>query len=494
MSARSELQTSLAEHQAQLELIRAALSADPHNTELTQLETDLVTLVQLTKDSLLETQRTEQLAQVDQIENGNTDQIVAEATTDEESSLVEELARLEGMKVTAPIHSRYGGKQSGNAIIVGVEGQGGGGEVGEYEDIRVRVAFSHPTENRLVVCKYYLEGRCTRGEGGNCKWSHGELVRLGELGAWRDVDYSAVGEGSQVLVRGEGGVWERGCVEEICEGEFLVKLDKAGSEPCAKTIEDIFPLEIENLDNVVDVTASDLDDSREENFGPTDLGCSGVKFGDWECYTRGMGSNMMVKMGWVVGQGLGRQGEGRVEPVSARVYPVGKSLDWCMERREQLGGGGVLDVENILKKEAKEAERKSKKKYEEEERRDNSAKSLFDFINIRLGAPDNVNKSLTSKNGFSNNKNKTEKLKEEPNKNLKIRQFQTGEQIAKVQKEISRLKESYSRHKDKDLKTAAGIKNKMEQKISELKGLETRDRGLKLEEGNRKSKSKLTIF
>ena len=43
-------------------------------------------------------------------------------------------------------------------------------------------------------------------------------------------------------------------------------------------------------------------------------------------------SRLMSKMGWT-GGGLGKDGEGRVEPVSARLYPQGKSLDWCMERR-----------------------------------------------------------------------------------------------------------------------------------------------------------------
>ena len=41
---------------------------------------------------------------------------------------------------------------------------------------------------------------------------------------------------------------------------------------------------------------------------------------------------LMSKMGWT-GGGLGKDGEGRVEPVAARLYPQGKSLDWCMERR-----------------------------------------------------------------------------------------------------------------------------------------------------------------
>jgi len=275
-----------------------------------------------------------------------------------------------------------------------------------------------------------------------------------------------------------------------------VKLDKSGSEPVARTIEGIFPLEEDSNDDLSD---HDKSKTEETDFVPMELGCSGVKFGDWESHTRGMGSNLMLKMGWVVGRGLGRQGEGRVEPVTARVYPQGKSLDWCMERREELGGGSVLDVENILKKEAKDAERKSKKRAEDEQKRDNSAKSLFDFINVRLGAPikgtiPGVDKiSNRSKNGFSNNKNKESTAKEDTDKTLKIRQFKTGEQISKVEKEISRLKESYSRHKD-DLKTAAGIKNKMNEKIAELNRLENKDKSLKLEEGNRKSKSKLTIF
>lgn len=234
----------------------------------------------------------------------------------------------------------------------------------------------------------------------------------------------------------------------------------------------------------------------EDCYVPSEIGSSGVNFGEWESHTRGVGSSLMVKMGWVVGQGLGKQGEGRVEPVTARVYPMGKSLDWCMERRDMMGGGDVLDVENILKREAKEAERKSKKRAEDEYRRDNSAKSLFDFINNKLGNPGKKAESSSnkSKNGFSNHKNKTVQAKDSSDSNLKIRQFKISEKIIKVGKEITSLKESYSRHKDRDAKTAAGIKNKIDEKISELKNLEAKEKSMKMEEGSRKSKSKLTIF
>lgn len=49
-------------------------------------------------------------------------------------------------------------------------------------------------------------------------------------------------------------------------------------------------------------------------------------FGHWEQHTRGIGGKLMAKMGYVHGSGLGKQGEGRIEPVEAVVFPPGRSL------------------------------------------------------------------------------------------------------------------------------------------------------------------------
>lgn len=48
--------------------------------------------------------------------------------------------------------------------------------------------------------------------------------------------------------------------------------------------------------------------------------------GNWERHTRGIGSKIMMKMGYVIGTGLGKQNDGRIEPVKATVLPAGKSL------------------------------------------------------------------------------------------------------------------------------------------------------------------------
>ena len=168
-----------------------------------------------------------------------------------------------------------------------------------------------------------------------------------------------------------------------------------------------------------------------------------------------------------------------------------------MEKREELGESSV---EKVVRDEAKDAERKSKRRAEAERRRDESAKSLFDFINVKLrgGAGINIDPNhgkRKSKNGFSNNK-QTEKvpLKEESSKNLKIHQFELGERITRVEREISKYKESHARLKDKDPKSAATVQAKLEAKVVELKKLQQKEVRLKQEEGSRSAKSKLAIF
>jgi len=48
--------------------------------------------------------------------------------------------------------------------------------------------------------------------------------------------------------------------------------------------------------------------------------------GNWEKHTRGIGSKLMIQMGYIIGTGLGKQSDGRIKPVEAQVLPAGKSL------------------------------------------------------------------------------------------------------------------------------------------------------------------------
>ena len=84
--------------------------------------------------------------------------------------------------------------------------------------------------------------------------------------------------------------------------------------------------------------SADEDDDDDSQFTPrcleeNSLGASKEpgSFGFWEKHTRGIGSRLMEKMGYVLGSGLGKEGEGRIDPgtVSAQAY----ELEFCVIKK-----------------------------------------------------------------------------------------------------------------------------------------------------------------
>ena len=458
-----------------MQMIETALLADPDNADLLQLKFDLHTLLALLQPEAEVNHNTAELDSGGDHEKSKDDE-------DEDESLARELQKLEGKKVRAPVSE--GGSELGNAVILGVEEAAGRGR----EEVRVRLVFSLPTREALVPCRYYLDNRCRRAEA-DCRWSHGEVRRLGSLSEYQEPDHSLLAPGSAVLARGEGGVWARGRVTQLLGEEVLVRLEVGGAEPELRTLEEVWPLEHSEDPE----EAEQEEEAGVETFVPHEIGQSGLKFGEWEHHTRGLGSRLMLRMGWVVGAGLGARGGGRVEPVTARMYPAGKSLDWCMDMRDKYGDTVGQDVETIVKREAKEAQKRSKQRAEAEERRDNSAKSLFDFINVNLCTGQSSSSGVV-KSGNNKPEKKKTLIKDETDESLKLKKFKMSEQVSRVEKELSKLQDSYSRHKLKDPVTAANMKGKIEEKTLELQRLKSAAKSLSKEEGSRKSKTKLSIF
>ena len=77
-------------------------------------------------------------------------------------------------------------------------------------------------------------------------------------------------------------------------------------------------------------------------------------------------------------QGLGKDSQGRLEPVEIVVLPPGKSLDVCAEMRERKKLRGV-DTERQKKKRRKKEKAAELKAAEEEQKMD-----MFDFLNTKI--------------------------------------------------------------------------------------------------------------
>ena len=176
------------------------------------------------------------------------------------------------------------------------------------------------------------------------------------MGEFEEPNYDLLKTGGAVIAKdGEGDkVWAHAKVEGV-EGD-LVHVRFTSDHKEIKTIakEAVFPLsgedeeDLEAADGLDDGDGGDDDD--ESLFVPVDLldrlNPEADKLGDWEQHTRSIASRLMQKMGYVVGTGLGKDpGSSRVLPVTATIYPQGKSLDWCMELREREGGGDIFSVE-----------------------------------------------------------------------------------------------------------------------------------------------------
>ena len=196
-----------------------------------------------------------------------------------------------------------------------------------------------------------------------------------------------------------------------------------------------------------------------------------------------MGSKLMAKMGYVLGTGLGKNGEGRVDPVDAVIVPLGISLDKCMELKEKAGSSGqnIFSVERRLKR----IQRKAKLRAQQEEKKEKETQSMFNFLNSKL----NLSKE---------NKLKLQQQQSQVNKdscqNLSKKLLKLGECVRQVNKDIVKCKEGMKRHEGRDKATVEKLKAKLhnlEQHLDDLKSSEIK---VSSEQRNRSETKKLTIF
>ncbi|XP_027566273.1 zinc finger CCCH-type with G patch domain-containing protein [Pipra filicauda] len=533
------LEAAIQTYNAQLEQVELALGAgqDPsQHSDLVQLQEDLKQLIELTESSLVAVKKSKLLSALDtdasssspaglpgqdpNLESsaqdeeyaafkeaiaglgadeeppGNNNEISSErggetgskneskCSEEEEESEREEEEELSGMKVKAPYYSSWGTLEYHNAMIVGTE---------ELEDgsAGVRVLYLYPTHKSLKPCPFFLDDKCRFKE--NCRFSHGQVVSVEELQPFQEPDLSSLGVGSACLAKHSDGIWYTAKITDVDSGYYTVKFDSLLLKEAVLEGDSVIPpLRSEDAaesdesdkDSVDDSGYAKVIDSGVPENGEWTPACSS-SFGGWEAHTRGIGSKLLVQMGYEFGKGLGKNSQGRVEPVQAVVLPRGKSLDQCAEVLQKKKQG-KLDTGKSRKCRAKgnSSGQSGGRK---------PPRNVFDFLNEKLRG-----KSTGDKAGGmalpQRNSKEIYHASKSTRKALSVHLFQTAEKIEQTLRDIRGIQQALERNTGRHSIAAAKLEEKLANAHKRLGQLQAQEARLQREQKKADTHKKMTEF
>ncbi|KAG7520230.1 hypothetical protein JOB18_025659 [Solea senegalensis] len=495
------LEAAIATYGAQLQQVETALSAglDPsQQADLLKLKEDISQLIELTEASLVSVKKSRLLASLEESnglkpyasetaadtscadscldpefaafyselgefsgsgsdsrerDNEGADEVEDDEENEEVVEEEEEEDALSGTKVRAPYRTTWGTLEYHNAMVVGTEPP-------EGEEAQVRVLYLYPTQKSMKPCPFYLEDKCRFLD--NCRFSHGEVVYVSELREFMECNLSSLEEGSSCLTRHEDGIWYPAKVKDIDSGFYTVKFDSLLMKDAVVEADCVIPPLREDDPLSSD---SDLDDTGDEaayakvmDSEESTVSIDTANFGGWEAHTRGIGSKLMLKMGYEYGKGLGKMQEGRVEPVMAVVLPKGKSLDECAELTQRRTQSKATKDGTLTGRPKK----RRKPRAATGERR-----TVFDFLNHKLGGKGTHPTEGGAAAPSSATGVEAYRGGESTKRNLNVKLFQAAQRVSQTEREIQRLTESLSRHTG----GATSLVKKLEEKLSAARRL-----------------------
>ncbi|XP_036320731.1 zinc finger CCCH-type with G patch domain-containing protein [Rhagoletis pomonella] len=494
------------EYDSQLQSVEQCLQNTKNEEEriaLASLKTDLLELIELTKEThekealqnedrcVLNEELEKFNSEIAQLSNDDTAGKITQDCSEDVKKFPElefELENIIGQKCSAPHQHSWGATSYHNAIVCSIEVTA--------HTARLRILFTNPTHREMLPCLFFLEGEC-RFDDMHCHYSHGELVDVDQLGNYTEPDFTRLARNCVVLAKLPDRLWHRGRVlcanfiEKICR----VRLDRKDENKRERdfSFEDLLP--IFHDDDLSSGSSSGSDDEVINSEGSEYMKISkrtqlteqslfefktAEPLGEWEKHTRGIGSKIMAKMGYIHGKGLGSDGDGIIIPVTAKILPQGCSLDRCMELREAANGDkDFFSVEKKVRLQKKRQVNYNTKAYEREAQR----KDVFTFINDKI-----------LRGGFDlKDTQKKTSLSSETTKSLNVASVRIADDIRRKEREITKLRQSMSRNtSSSDLHKRS--KQQLKIKMQELTALRKEETNLSQEQASRKTKDKLCVF
>lgn len=487
-----DLETQIEAYKAQLRIVQGKVSASSE-AELAPLIADLQQLIQLSEENLLELKKQKLLLMLhktsppDDDHSSPNNKVKASAETAEAAvSCATQEDGIVGMKCRAPLKESWGGESYHNAIILSVEATPPSSDDQPLPgDPQVRLLFTQPLYPAMRPCPFFLQATCKFSEE-ECKFSHGHTAPLSTLQSHLQPDHSMAHVGGQCLAQHEDGLWHRAIISSVGEEEYVVHFPSLGAT-CTVSCEGVMPLESDSS------TSSSSGSDGEEGGGmegedeevvvewrPSAMKCA---LGEWERHTTGIGSKLLAKMGYIVGHGLGKEGQGRVEPVEIVILPSGKSLDVCAELREAKKVKVVDGIEKVKKR-----KRKKKKKVPLVDE-DKKPMDMFEFLNTQIFPSDTSKKKMLELKKDSSNSPAAN------SKNLNVKLLKTQEEMKAVQRRKKSLQESLQRHqKRKEKQLVEQVKEKIRGVDSQLEDLHRQESALQRSIATKSERKKLAVF
>ncbi|PAV91052.1 hypothetical protein WR25_01261 [Diploscapter pachys] len=417
---------------SEIEEYRSQIRTIEEQLELTENETERTELIQVKQDLeelvglLLESGEEEVKQEEDEDSKPGTSNSNDDTNDGSDYEDAQDYDELVGDRCNAPYLRAQLPLSHHAAIILQVDPPGKGSQFPV-----ARVLYSHPLIASMKPCQHFLNGTCRFEE--NCRFSHGEAVSLDRLEPYKEPDFSKFDDDSLVLCAVENGLWELGRVTARDEDELAVKLNKSGKE-ISTNLEKIVPIEEDEMkdqkgedfpSSSYPTDFSDIDRSNEWSKlkGTTSGRIAVGELGNWS--GGGFGLKLMQKMGYKLGEGLGKRSDGIVHAIQAEVLPKNKSLDEVMTRKRKM----IVDGKEEKKKRVKKALESTKFNQIEHD--------IFSFINRKLNSAKDVKKAEQEKA-----KQEKQEINSSSNKSLGIKRITLEKELSDLKAKQARLKQA----------------------------------------------------
>lgn len=438
--------------------------------------------------------------------------------SDDLSTIVQQL---EGRKCRAPYRHPSGRVEYHNAMVMGVDCH-------DEEGASLTVLFMNPTCEAMKTCDFFMADKC-RFDALRCKYSHGYVISLEVIKEFVELEdretEQLLSKDSACLVKLEDDYWHHGIVEKLLHEEenLLIVIKVASNNQLVKApLENVIPFESgnqEDEDSSSELSDCDLND-KERSFDDNeilDYGFANIMpskasespekktqaLAGWEAHTRCIGSKLLIKMGYVWGTGLGKEGQGIVNPIEAHIAPPGKSLDAVMQAREQEA---TADTERRRKKLAARKAAKEAKIAAGYYKTIVPKETVFSLLNsVGLGivaakgsgnstTPDSDNTNGLKKVLSAASSASTSNLKALSKSHLNISSFKASEELLKAESELAKLNKAIERNKGRDKSTTEVLCAKKKRHEQHIDALRAKEQLISKEQKSRSNEHKMRVF